>query len=205
MKDIYIIRHGETDFNRKRIVQGSGIDSDLNEIGRQQADLFYSAHQHIDFDMIITSRLKRSIQTVKPFIDRGIDHLSTKSINEIGWGIHEGKGGDISLRDSYQRLITEWTSGNLDARVPGGESASELIERCQKFMQYLRSLHHHQILVCTHGRTLRCLICLIKEQEMAAMEHYRHANTGLFHVKYNGSGFEVIRENDISHLTGFKG
>ncbi|MBT8219229.1 MAG: histidine phosphatase family protein, partial [Bacteroidia bacterium] len=101
-------------------------------------------------------------------------------------------------------LISQWTSGNLDARVAGGESATELIERCRRFLQYLRSLHTKQILVCTHGRTLRCLICLIKEQEMAEMENYRHANTGLFQIQYHGSGFEVIRENDIAHLNGFQ-
>lgn len=204
MKDIYIIRHGETDYNRKRIVQGSGIDSDLNAQGHHQSELFFKAHEHIDFDIVITSRLKRSIQTVQPFISKGIDHLSTESINEIGWGIHEGKSGDISLKESYQRLITQWTSGNLDARVEGGESASELIRRCNRFVRYLQAIQYNQILVCTHGRTLRCLMCLIKGQEMAEMEKYHHSNTGLFQVHFIEPVFHVIRENDTSHLNTLK-
>ena len=40
-KTIYLIRHGETDFNRQGIVQGSGVDSDLNELGLAQAEAFF--------------------------------------------------------------------------------------------------------------------------------------------------------------------
>ncbi|HYG15236.1 MAG TPA: histidine phosphatase family protein, partial [Bacteroidia bacterium] len=40
-KTIYLVRHGETEFNRMGIVQGSGVDSELNETGRKQADLFF--------------------------------------------------------------------------------------------------------------------------------------------------------------------
>lgn len=40
LKDIYLIRHGETDYNRMRVVQGSGIDADLNELGNKQARAF---------------------------------------------------------------------------------------------------------------------------------------------------------------------
>ena len=41
MKEIYIIRHGETELNRLGIVQGRGVDSDLNDTGRAQAEAFY--------------------------------------------------------------------------------------------------------------------------------------------------------------------
>ena len=40
LKDIYLIRHGETDYNRMGVVQGSGIDADLNELGNRQAQAF---------------------------------------------------------------------------------------------------------------------------------------------------------------------
>ena len=43
VKDIYLIRHGETEYNRKRVVQGSGIDADLNELGQEEwAKLHYA-------------------------------------------------------------------------------------------------------------------------------------------------------------------
>jgi len=200
MKEIYFIRHGQTDYNKKMIIQGSGIDSDLNEMGRLQAELFYRAYHHVDFELVITSKLKRSQQTVRQFIERGIPHYPTSDINEIGWGVHEGVGGDPKLRDTYKWLIGEWSRGNLDARVAEGESASELMERCKRFISTIPSYDERTILICTHGRTLRCLVALLKGETMDRMEVYQHANTGLYKFHYDDSGFQSIVENDSKHL-----
>ena len=48
-KEIYIIRHGETDYNRQGIVQGQGVDTSLNDLGRRQASAFFEHYRHIDF------------------------------------------------------------------------------------------------------------------------------------------------------------
>ena len=74
LKKIYIIRHGQTDFNLKNIVQGSGVDSSLNERGIAQASAFFDAYQHIKFDKVYTSVLQRTGQSVQRFIDLGIPH-----------------------------------------------------------------------------------------------------------------------------------
>ncbi|MCZ6694862.1 MAG: histidine phosphatase family protein, partial [Bacteroidetes bacterium] len=71
-KKIYLIRHGQTDFNNRGVVQGSGIDSSLNETGYKQAQAFFDAYQQVPFQKIYTSSLQRTTQTVKPFIDKGI-------------------------------------------------------------------------------------------------------------------------------------
>ena len=49
---MYIIRHGETNYNKLGIVQGSGVDTDINEKGEAQADAFYQAYKHIPFQQI---------------------------------------------------------------------------------------------------------------------------------------------------------
>jgi len=59
-KTIYLIRHGETDFNRRGVVQGSGVDSDLNDMGRAQAQAFFQAYQHVPFEKLYVSGLKRT-------------------------------------------------------------------------------------------------------------------------------------------------
>ncbi|MFW5879460.1 MAG: histidine phosphatase family protein, partial [bacterium] len=60
LKTIYLIRHGQTDYNKKGIVQGSGIDASLNDLGRQQAEAFYDAYRNMPFDKIYISDLKRT-------------------------------------------------------------------------------------------------------------------------------------------------
>ena len=69
-----MIRHGETEYNRQGIVQGSGIDADLNETGRNQAEAFYQKYKDIPFDKVYTSALVRTHQTVEKFIEAGIPH-----------------------------------------------------------------------------------------------------------------------------------
>src|SRR5687768_4016565 len=72
IKKIYLIRHGQTDFNLKNIVQGSGVDTDLNDKGRSQAEAFYNKYKHVPFDKVYTSALKRSMQSVDLFVKSGI-------------------------------------------------------------------------------------------------------------------------------------
>lgn len=52
---LYIIRHAETEYNRKGIIQGSEVDSDINDIGDSQSKSFYDYYQNVNFDKIYTS------------------------------------------------------------------------------------------------------------------------------------------------------
>ena len=72
VKDIYLIRHGETEYNRKGVVQGSGIDADLNDLGQKQAAAFFAHYQDLPIDKIYTSVLRRTHQSVKGFIEKGL-------------------------------------------------------------------------------------------------------------------------------------
>ena len=104
-KTIYLIRHGETDYNRRGIVQGSGIDADLNDIGEAQALAFFESYQHVPFDKIYTSKLKRTTQSVQDFIALGIPVESHGGLNEISWGINEGQIPNSDNRESIRQLI----------------------------------------------------------------------------------------------------
>ena len=110
-KRIYIFRHGQTDYNKKGIVQGGGVDSDLNEFGRKQARAFYDAYKDYPFEVLFVSELKRTSQTASHFIDAGIPTIRDADINEMGWGDHEGLPGTPELRQVYLDLIENWKNG----------------------------------------------------------------------------------------------
>lgn len=205
-KTYHFIRHGETDYNRLRIVQGSGVDSELNLLGRQQAMAFYNHYKKYPFEQIICSELKRSYQTIEPFVEnQAIPFQRSALINEISWGIHEGQKGNPQMIERYKEMVAQWSAGNFDASLPGAESARQLADRAGRFLAYLVDLPYKNILICTHGRTLRCLLCLMKKQHLREMETYRHSNTGLFLSRYHTGKFEVVIENDTGHLGDFPG
>lgn len=199
-KKIIIVRHGETSYNQKHIVQGSGVDSSLNDLGRKQAQAFYDFYSKEPFDLLVTSGLKRTHETMAPFIEGGLNWIQTPDINEIGWGVHEGKAGTKEMIAAYKALIAAWSSGDFDAALEGGESARELATRLRRFFDWLVQRPESNILVCSHGRAMRCMIAILKGQHLREMEVVKHNNTGAYTVHYANEAFEVIQENDIRHL-----
>ncbi|MEO7174460.1 MAG: histidine phosphatase family protein [Saprospiraceae bacterium] len=200
-KKIYIVRHGETDLNRMRIVQGSGIDADLNDLGRQQAKAFYSNYwQQIPVEVILVSALQRTYQTMLPFIEARIPFVKYPELNEINWGIHEGLEPAPWIADNFRRTISSWKNGDYDARIEAGESAHELAARVERFIEMLKLRPEQHILICSHGRTMRCLLALLEGKTIADMENYRHDNTGMYQLDYQGGKFTIEKHNDVSHL-----
>ncbi len=199
-KEIFIIRHGETELNRQGIVQGCGVDPSLNATGQAQADAFYARYQDVPFELVMTSRLRRSRETVQAFIKKPLPWVEREEINEISWGVHEGKPSEPHMIKAYQRMIGAWAAGDLDARLEQGESAGEMIARIDSFLEELKSRSEKHILVCTHGRALRCMITRIQNDPVAAMETVPHANTGLYQVRWDGRDFHIHQYNDTRHL-----
>jgi broad specificity phosphatase PhoE len=199
-KLIYIVRHGETDYNRKGIVQGQGVDTSLNELGRQQAAAFFEQYQDRHFELVITSTLKRTKETMLPFIEKGLPWKQYQEINEIDWGRHEGKQSSPELRADYKRLIDEWNRGNYHAGIEGGETAFQMGQRLQRFIDQVQQMPEQKILVCSHGRAIRALLCLMQAEPLKFMNNYQHANTGLYQVEQQGQRFRFLLENDLSHL-----
>ncbi|MEM9886213.1 MAG: histidine phosphatase family protein [Bacteroidota bacterium] len=198
--NIYIFRHGETEYNRLGIVQGSGVDTSLNEKGKAQAQAFFEYYQEESFEVVLTSALKRTHETVAPFIDKGLAWEQFPEINEMSWGVHEGKERTEEMKQKYRLVIDEWAKGNFDAALEGGESINELAARCLIFKNNLLHRKEKQILVCAHGRLIRCLMCVLLDRPLAEMENFGHSNTGLYEVKKVDKLFELVRANDTRHL-----
>jgi probable phosphoglycerate mutase len=201
---LYILRHGETELNRLGIVQGSGVDADLNDRGRAQAQAFFQAYQHLDFELIVTSALRRTHQTVQAFLDKKTPWVQLPDLNEISWGEHEGLPPSPHRSAIYHQTVSEWQRGNLDASLPGGESARALLARVTRFEEWVRTRPERRILVATHGRTMRCLVTHLKGIGPGEMEGTPHVNTGLYIAQHQDGKWTFELENDASHLAGMR-
>ncbi len=202
-KAIYLIRHGETDYNRRGIVQGSGINAELNEFGKAQADAFYDAYGHIPFDKIYTSELIRTHQSVQRFIDSGIPHESYSGLNEISWGIFEGKAHASLKDDNYNYIVQKWSSGDYKLAFEGGESPLQVRERQLPVIQKILSqTQERTVLVAMHGRAMRIFLTALLEQPLSEMDQYQHNNLCLYKLEYNVAtgGISLLQANDITHL-----
>lgn len=199
-KNIYLIRHGQTDYNLKGIVQGRGVNSELNATGLKQAELFHKAYKEIPFDEVFTSTLRRTHQTIAPFLNDGHQHTIKVELDEIDWGIFEGVEHDTILESEYLNIIQSWSKGELDNRIEGGESARELYLRQQPLIEELHDMQFDNILMCSHGRAIRSLLCGLLNRPLSEMDTFKHNNTCLYKLSLGNNGFKLDIENDVSHL-----
>jgi probable phosphoglycerate mutase len=199
-KKIYIVRHGQTDFNLRGIVQGSGVDSSLNAMGRAQAKAFFETYKSVPFDKVYTSTLKRTKETVGDFIALGIPYESHAGLNEISWGVNEGQKITPDEDAYYHWMLQQWEGGNTSLRIQGGESPDEVALRQQPVIEKLYKESGQNILICMHGRAIRILLCQLLHYPMKSMDMFEHGNVCLYVLEFDGIAFGVTKCNDTSHL-----
>ncbi|MES2559340.1 MAG: histidine phosphatase family protein [Bacteroidota bacterium] len=199
-KNLFIIRHGETEFNKLNIVQGSGVDTDLNETGLAQAGRFYEIYRQHPFEAVYTSALKRSQQSVAGFLQSGIPHVIMPELNEISWGDFEGKPQSMEQRALYWEMINQWNAGNLDAKISNGESPLQMQERQRTALASMMAHPAKEILVCMHGRAMKSFLCLLLDVPLTRMEDFPHVNLCLYQVEYQNGMFRLVKHNDTGHL-----
>ena len=204
-KTIYLIRHGETELNRMGIVQGSGIDSDLNETGISQAIAFFETYQHIAFDKIYTSKLRRTVQSVQEFINLNLPFEQYEGLNEISWGEKEGKAPNYQEDEFYLEVIANWGKGktNIPA-APFGETPEEVAARQKPVVDIILSRPEEKtVLVAMHGRAIRILLTHLLNRPLSDMDAFEHSNLCLYKLTYSyqEKTFQLEIANDTAHLT----
>ena len=200
-KTLYIVRHGQTDLNKRGIVQGRGMDTNLNDEGRKQAGQFFDAYGNVQFDKIYISALRRTQQSIQQFIDLGIPYEKLSGLDELAWGIHEGQPATTENKAAFLQLMRDWMDGKLDSKFEGGESPNEVKARQQEALKVIMSHPEEKtVLICMHGRAMRLLLCLLTERPLTEMDSFPHQNLVLYKVNYDGKKFEITDFNNANHL-----
>lgn len=196
IKKLYIIRHGETDYNKCGVVQGSGINSSLNNTGRAQAQQFYELNKHVDFHKVYVSELNRTHESVTHFVEAGIPFEVLGGLNEISWGIKEGEEVSFDPHSYYGRVVQAWSKGDLQDAIEGGESPLQVAERQKEALSHiLAQPEETNVLICMHGRAMRILVSQLLGTPLHQMDQYEHSNMCLYLLEWDGSGFVLVERN----------
>lgn len=142
---IYITRHGETDWNAKKIIQGR-TDIELNETGIIQAHKIKEDLQDIPFDRIVCSPMKRAKQTAMIINEaHKLEIVSDERVIERGFGDLEGTS--LTKVD-----FTKFWSIKDEDLFPNSEKTSAFYERIQDFIdEVIHAKTYENILVVAHG------------------------------------------------------
>jgi 2,3-bisphosphoglycerate-dependent phosphoglycerate mutase len=177
---IYVARHGQTDWNVARRLQGA-TDVPLNETGRRQAEALADRLAGVRLDRIYSSALQRSRQTAEAFTGRApLEALP--GLNEQSLGAFEGLYRDG--RDSQREAEYERRSLDPRDRLDGGESPTQHFARVQAAMQAIRSRHASgDVLIVGHSGTNAMVVCALLGLTAEQASSIDQANDELYMVE----------------------
>lgn len=125
---IFVIRHGETEFNEKGLIQGN-IDSRLTELGVKQSEMVAEELKGIDIDMVFSSTAQRTYNTARPIAEtRGFPVMMVPNLREREYGIYEGKSLE-ETKNAHPELFSTSPRLDFNARPKDGESLQEVADR----------------------------------------------------------------------------
>lgn len=168
---LYIIRHGETDWNIVRRLQGRS-NTKLNDRGRELARITGKALRNVPFTRCYSSPLDRAMETAQILLEnRNIPIIPDDRLCEIGFGIYEGL---ICSKKNYEIPDPEFMyffSASEKYHCPeGGESLEQLCTRTTAFLRELAEnpeFEEETILITTHGAALRGLLSSIQMEDLS--------------------------------------
>lgn len=161
MTELWLVRHGETDWNKAGRYQGQS-DIPLNATGLEQARISAAtlAHSGRTFTAIYSSPLSRAAQTAAAAAQLlGLPVRSEPRLREIHQGAWQGMNYQQIVTE-FKELMDETEADPITRRAPGGESIGEVAERMAAAADEIANAHPHQsVLVFSHGLALATLVC----------------------------------------------
>ena len=202
---LYLIRHGETDWNKQKRMQGQ-MNIPLNDFGRHLAAETAVGLKDVPFDLAFTSPLIRAKETAEIILkDRDVPVVEDYRIQEMNFGIYEGlrcKGADCDIDDPE---FHNFFDAPEKYRAPkGAETFEDFSKRLGDFLDEISDkdvLKDSTILVSTHGAALCGLLRLIKNEPLQNFWGKSVSkNCGVSIVEVKDHHFTVLAEN-ITYYT----
>jgi broad specificity phosphatase PhoE len=182
---LILVRHAQTDLNTKRVYQGVRLDYALNEVGREQAKKTSEFLKDYKFDLILSSPLKRAIETAEIINEKHNNKIILmESITERDFGEFDGQSYD----DINYKKVREDDSYNKY----GVESPKCFQKRVEDFLEDVHGEHYGKtILVVSHGGTLKMLLSILQNIDW---------EVGVYSIKKPNASISIIELDEKKDL-----
>lgn len=200
---VFLIRHGETEYNVQGRFQGSK-DINLTENGIAQAHQLKERFQN-EFDYIFSSPLTRAYETAKILASvNGIEAVKVDNLREINFGEWEGLTAK-EVKETYPDALELWKNDEIDGPLVGGDVTMKLaaIRGKECIMDLVKKHPGSNIAIVAHGAIIRCAISEIFNWNVGSMYHKLVlGNTAVSEITFDEKlRPQLVTLNDTNHLT----
>ena len=199
MAKLYLIRHGETDYNNAMRFQGQ-TDIPLNQKGIEQAEKVAGFLKDVPLQAIYTSSLTRA-RTTAEIIGKakGIEPQATDALREMSFGIWE----NMNSQDIQKKYAKEWKdffASPANTRIPQGESMADVQKRAYPEVQRILDMYPEgDVAFVAHGGIIRVLICTMLGMDLNRSWHLHVGNASVTCFYYWGRSYTL----DYANLTQY--
>lgn len=200
MTNLILIRHGETDWNAERRIQGQ-LDIPLSAVGVAQAEAVGRSFRDRPVDVLISSDLSRAMQTMAPIAEhRDLDVSPDPRLRERHHGVLQGLTSEEALRAAPQALEVLRTR-IADAVLEAGESLRVFADRVTAALGEIANAHRNKrVVIVTHGGVLDIAYRKATAMPLEAPRNFPIPNTSVSSFRVDDAGFHLIDWADLSHL-----
>jgi broad specificity phosphatase PhoE len=201
MQTLYLIRHGETGFNRDGRVQGL-TESKLSDLGRKQARLIGERLRSMEITAAVCSPLSRAIETCRIAFNGSNDFVTYDKLHEINLGEWEGRKA-AGLKQSYPDEVALWYQKPSVLRIPGGETIKQFRGRISREMGRVREdFGDATVAVFIHGGVICAYLTKLLGMKLDDIWRFKIRNGSLTRVAFPGGKPRIDLLGDVSHLKG---
>jgi probable phosphoglycerate mutase len=195
------VRHGETDWNVEKRLQGQ-LDVPLNAVGRAQARAVARSLAAEHFSAIYSSDLSRAMDTARAIAEGlGLTVRASPSLRERHFGVYQGLTQD-EARQSDPEGYARYRGREPDHVIPGGESLKHLAERITASLTELALAHSGEtILLVSHGGVLDIAHRLAADQPLETQRDFTISNAAMNWISFDAGRWGLLAWDEKPHLS----
>lgn len=182
---IYVVRHGQTDWNITGRFQG-WADIPLDASGIEHAKNLNHFLKDIDIDVLYSSDLIRALQTIIPLsVQKSLPIYIDNRFRELSVGEWEGKNWS-ELSQVYKEFIERSSKNGFTEAIPGGESLKAFQDRIVNGFESMVQQHEGKdIVLVTHGGSIRVLLCYLMNVSLIRRDEFPAENGSVYVLEYD--------------------
>jgi broad specificity phosphatase PhoE len=191
---VFLVRHGETDWNRQGRCQGI-TDLELNQNGFRQAEKVAEYLQDEEIDFVYSSNLQRAFQTAQVICRlHGLEVNIEENLRELDHGEFEGLTF-AQIRAAYPDFIHKWREEPAELRIPGGERLVDVAKRAWNGIDRIiqRQRDDATVVVVSHNFPILAILCAVTGTHLNRYRSFRIGPCEVSHLNYvQSEGWSLV-------------